>query len=84
MESMWNEEVGGMWTVLGGDWQDDEWVHFLALSQLPVANHLPARVTSYPRSQSVTNNIRYILLRHINVRADFYVFKLVLVAIIRI
>ena len=66
--------------VIGGK---NEWVHFLVLPQLPVANHLPARVTSYPRSQSGTNNIRYILLCQINVRADFYVFKLVLFAIIR-
>ena len=67
---------------LGGDWQDDEWVNVLVLPQLLVGNHLPARVTSYPRSQSVINNIRYIVLCQINVQASFYVFKLVLVAII--
>ena len=45
---------------------------------------LASQSASYPRSQSVTNNICYILLHQINVRANFYVFKLVLVAIIRI
>ena len=31
----------------------NEWVHFLVLPQLLVANRLPARVTSYPRSYAV-------------------------------
>ena len=66
--------------MLGGDWQDDEWVHYLVLPQLLVANRLPARMMPYPGSQSVTNNIRHIF----NVQADVYVFKLVLVAIIHI
>jgi len=56
--------------------QNDEWVHFLVLPQLPVANRLPARVMSCARSQSVTSRIRDILLHQISVRADFCVFKL--------